>query len=99
MRSSVQATAARPDGALSSDNPYLLAGVDETANGAHITLPFPASLAACIVDSPYPGESTQNTNAPLPICTFLTKVWVSEPSGISTNPVALQRAVPCPSNF
>src|SRR5271169_1021417 len=99
MRSSAQATAVNPDEVLLTDSPYLFAGAEETANGAHVTLPSPASLAACIVDNPYPGESTHNTSAPVPICTFSTNVCESEPRGINTNPVALQSEVPWPSNF
>src|SRR5450631_2493003 len=99
MRSSVHATAVMPERAVATDSPYLFAGADETGNGAHNTLPFPSNLAACIVDNPYPGESTHSTIAPVPICTFSTKVCVSEPSGISTKPVALHCNAPAPLNF
>src|ERR1700732_1463142 len=99
MRSSVHATAVRPERAVATDSPYLFAGADETGNGAHSTLPFPSNLAACIVDNPYPGESTQSTNAPVPICAFSTNVCVSDPSGTSTKPVGLHSDAPCPLNF
>src|ERR1022692_3331717 len=99
MRSSVHATAVRPDWAISTDSPYLFAGADDTGNCAHTVLPWPSSLVACMVDSPYPGESTQNTNESSPLCTFLTNVCVAFPSGTSTSPVGPQSDVPCPSNF
>src|SRR5208282_1917590 len=91
MRSSVHATAVRPDSPLVTDSPYLFAGADETANCGQTTFPPPPKRIACIVSNPYPVESTHITSAPLPTCTFLTKVSVSfiGPSGTTTNPVGL----------
>src|ERR1700730_9660809 len=99
MRSSAHTTAIMPDAAVLYENPNLFAGADEIGNCAQVTLPLPFSLIACSVDNPNPGESTQKTSAPLPVCTFSTNTCESEPSGTITKPVEPHCDAPCPLNF
>src|SRR5882757_1697780 len=52
-----------------------------------------------MVDDVKLAWSTQNTSAPLPICTFSTKICESDPNGRMVMPVVPQLLVPVPLNF
>src|SRR5208283_4828246 len=99
LRSSSHATAASPEEAMPADKRNLSAEAVETPNCAHTKLPAPSSFAACRVPEPNPGESTQKTSAPVPICTFSTQICESEPSGTIGNPPSPHWRAPAELNF
>lgn len=73
FRESCHAMAARPEGATLAASLDLLAGVDETMNNGQSICPSPSTWMAASVDDPRLLSSTQNTNAPFPLCTFHPK--------------------------
>src|SRR5271157_5057982 len=99
LRSSSHATAARPEEASPVASRDLSAEADDTGNCAHTVLPPPSSLTASIVPCPNPGESTQKTKAPVPICTFSTQICESVPKGTIDNPLSPHCRAPVELNF
>src|ERR1019366_1569678 len=99
LRSSSQVSADNPEEAMPAARRDLSDEADDTGNCAHTVLPVPSSLIAWMVPDLNPGWSNQKTSAPVPICTFSTKICESDPRGTIVNPLSLHWRAPAELNF